>query len=275
MVNWVYVLKCEDDYTYIGQTSRLYARFFEHVTGRGGYNTHIHKPNKLLGLYRVNSNASFIKYRKMVELGEYNPFVINDWNDTGDYLMVEDFITERFMHDADPEWWKIRGGKHTRKLTYKEIIEGNPTKRLAKKDVVDRPLCKCGLPSEVKLAKDKQKIYFVCALSNIWESFFGVLDVDNKCDFYEVYKDDTRVKKRYEKIVIRQNESWIENLPETLYKIAREPCISCGKTGYLPIFNKGRRQLCQTCLFEKYDELKTKYEIPCSIPKESDDQWSP
>ena len=38
-MKWVYILQCENDYYYIGETSRLYRRFWEHQDGMGGLNT--------------------------------------------------------------------------------------------------------------------------------------------------------------------------------------------------------------------------------------------
>ena len=50
-----------------------------------------------------------------------------------------------------------------------------------------------------------------------------------------------------------------------MYKINPEPCISCNKTGYLPIFNNSSKRLCQTCISTKYDYLKEKYSKICLI----------
>jgi len=35
-MRWVYILQCEDSYFYVGETSRLYRRFWEHQDGLGG-----------------------------------------------------------------------------------------------------------------------------------------------------------------------------------------------------------------------------------------------
>ncbi len=61
-----------------------------------------------------------------------------------------------------------------------------PIHKIPEDDIVDRPLCKCGMPSEVKLSKDKTKIYFVCALKNTWPDI-PFLKVGNPCDFWELY----------------------------------------------------------------------------------------
>lgn len=36
-MRWVYILRCENDYFYIGETSRLYRIFWEHQEGCGGF----------------------------------------------------------------------------------------------------------------------------------------------------------------------------------------------------------------------------------------------
>jgi len=62
----------------------------------------------------------------------------------------------------------------------------NPIDHIPVDSIVDRPLCKCRCPSEVKLSKDKSKIYFVCALNNVWFNYSG-LQMDAPCDFWKLY----------------------------------------------------------------------------------------
>ena len=64
-----------------------------------------------------------------------------------------------------------------------------PIDRIPEEEIVDRPLCKCGMPSEVKLSKDKTKIYHVCAIKNVWVDFFKGIDVDEPCDFWKICAD--------------------------------------------------------------------------------------
>ena len=263
MVHWVYVLECDDDYIYVGETTRLYRRFNEHITSRGGANTIKHKPKKLIGLYKVNDNYSFMRYRKTIKTGEYNRFIIDDWENEGDNLLIENHITERFLYERREndsyggglEWYKVRGGKYT-----KESNSRNPIETIPVDSIVDRPLCKCHCPSEVKLSKDKSKIYFVCALKNVWGDFFADLDIDEPCDFWQLYTEDSYVKIQYENIKARSKESWVLNVPFSRYKINSEPCIFCSKTGYIGVFNNGTRRLCSSCLMNNYDSLKEKYD---------------
>ena len=51
MVHWVYIVECNDNFIYVGETEYIYKRLQQHITGKGGKNTHAHIPNKLIGLY--------------------------------------------------------------------------------------------------------------------------------------------------------------------------------------------------------------------------------
>jgi predicted GIY-YIG superfamily endonuclease len=288
MGHWIYVLECEDDYIYIGETRRLYRRFTEHLTSRGGSNTNKHKPYKLIGLYKVNENHSFMKYRNTIKSGQYNRFILDDWEEDADnYLLIENRITERFLYERREndcyggglEWYKVRGGKYTRE-TLEEIVdrykgasekEGreymsrNPIESIPVDTIVDRPLCKCNYPSEVKLSKDKSNIYFVCALKNVWGDFFSDLEINKSCNFWELYTDDREIKHNYEIVKAMSKEKWILNLPLTVYKNNPESCISCGNSDYIGIFNNGVRRVCQTCIVKNYSSLKEEYENKCMI----------
>lgn len=264
MVHWVYVLECEDDYIYVGETTRLFTRFREHLEHRGGANTYRHTPLRLIGLYKVNENNSFMEYRKAVLSGDYNRFLLENWDTDGDNLLIENHITERFFFErrdkAGGLEYKVRGGKYTRDDDDTVFLDYSPTiRRMPKEKIVDRPLCKCGNPSEVKLSKDKSKIFFVCALNNVWPEFCSNLEVGTACNFWQSYSEDIPVKTKYESVKVLSREVWIANIPLSQYKIHPEPCISCQKTNYVAIFNDGTRRLCQTCLATKYDSLKEQY----------------
>lgn len=223
MVHWVYVLECEDNYIYVGETKRLYGRFDEHLKSRGGSNTINHKPNRLIGLYKVNQNHSFIRYRNTIKTGQYNRFIIDDWENDGDNLLIENHITQRFLYERrENEWYKIRGGKYTRKtmdetaarykwVTEKEgrvCVSRNPIDSISVDSIVDRPLCNCNYPSEVKLSKDKSNIYFICALKNIWMDFFSDLQINKPCNFWKPYTEDKDLKAQYEILKIRSREKY-------------------------------------------------------------------
>ena len=74
----------------------------------------------------------------------------------------------------------------------------NPIDGIAEDIIIDRPMCKCGYLSEVKLSKDKCNIYFVCSLKNVWGEFFSDLHVGSPCDFWQLYTEDAQMKHSYE-----------------------------------------------------------------------------
>jgi hypothetical protein len=228
MVHWVYILECDDKYVYVGETIHLYSRFRQHVSGRGGFNTGTHTPNKLVGLYKVSANSAFVKYRDALLSGEYNPSILREWYEGGNNLLVENRITERLFYErrentkygCGNEWYKVRGGKYT-KSSLDEIVmqyrwasekEGrtcwvrNPISDIPEKTIVDRPLCKCMYPSEVRLSKDGTKIYFVCAMRNIWDEFSTYLAYNSPCDFWKLFMEDNDITSTYntkDKCIIR------------------------------------------------------------------------
>jgi predicted GIY-YIG superfamily endonuclease len=279
MGHWIYILECDDEYIYIGETTRLFRRFREHIYKNGAVNTHLHKPYRLIGLYKLGDNYSFYQYRTKIKNNEYDKFIIENWGDdeNSDNLLVENHFTELFMHLRkdenndkfvfnDGEWNKVRGGKYT-----KEILS-NPTNIMDIDDILDRPLCNCGLPCEVKLSNDKTKIYFVCAIKNVWTNMEIDLDVDEPCEFFQVYNDDVYIKKQYELIQPQLKEQWIMHLPISAYKINPEPCISCNKQHYVPLWCFGKtRRVCQSCFSNKYDILKEKYDITSKCMITDDD----
>ena len=295
MVHWVYITECVELYIYVGETTRLFRRFNEHDCGRGSVNTSRHKPLYLVGLYKVADNISFMKYRKHIQNNEYDFFTIKNWgtDDSGN-LEVENHLTERLFYErkdnheygTGEEWYRVRGGKYTRKNldnsleSAKELcdipnrIKGTlkmttPIDKMKESEIVDRPLCHCSYPCEVKLSKDKNCIYFVCALKNAWDTeSMGCLKTDEFCDFYKVYDEDIYIKKQYE---INQTKvgAWCNNIPGALgdYNILK-PCIKCNKEDYIPVYAyHHKRSVCQSCFGIYNNELKNKYHTGVILKK--------
>ncbi len=209
MVHWVYILKCEDDFIYVGETEHIFKRFDQHLKGRGAKNTSMHIPHTLIGLYKVSDNYSFYEYRTQSDIKT----VVDNWAiNTGNHLFIENKITERLFYErrnnseygSHNEWYRVRGGKYTRDYMdfalhhakawserSNRIIGSyratSPIFRMSENEIVDRPLCKCGMPAEVKLSKDKSKVYFVCATKNVWPDFYKFLTVSPSCDFWELF----------------------------------------------------------------------------------------
>jgi hypothetical protein len=286
MVHWIYVFKCEDDYIYVGETTRLYRRFTEHLRSKGSINTDRHKPEKLIGLYKVSDNYSFFNYRNIIIKNEYNKYLIEDWglNEGCGNLEVENHITERYFYErkdndnygSGNEWYKVRGGKYT-KQSLENIVEGyknasenkgvsffarNPIYNINPMNIVDRPLCNHGYLSEVKISMDKKYIYFICSLRNVWDNFYGDIEVESPCNFYKIYDEDIYVKKQYEINNEKIKDPLFLNIPKLMNKYIMDNCVICNKVDYDPVFAYGsRRKLCQHCLSHKYDDIKNKYVI--------------
>jgi hypothetical protein len=278
MVHWIYILECEDRYLYIGETTRLYRRFTEHQRGGGAMNTSRHYPEKLVGLYKVSDNYSFLQYRNCILKNDFNKYIINNWGDddsanleienhfTELYMYLRNKKDENFMYD-DGQWNKVRGGKYT-----KDVWK-NPTLLMNDKDTIDRPNCNCLVPAEVKLSKDKKIIYFVCSLKNVWENFYKGLIIDEPCDFYKVYSDDAIPRKIYEIAEAKIKEKWGSNVPIT-DSIYPDPCIKCKTTDYIPFYSwYNNRRICRECILNNYSELSKEYltSKTCFIEDEDSD----
>jgi predicted GIY-YIG superfamily endonuclease len=269
MVHWIYILECEDEYIYIGETTRLYRRFSEHQNGGGSVNTRCHSPQKLIGLYKVAENSSFLKYRDSILNNIFNKNIIRDWGEEEfDNLQVENHFTEIFLHlrsssstknflYEDGYWQKIRGGKYT-KDTWK-----NPVLNIKSDAILDRPNCHCLVPAEVKISKDKTKIYFVCALKNIWSDFYNTtLEVGEPCEFFQLYTEDAIVRTKYHVAEKKITENWCKNIPITKKSFYPDPCIFCNTINYIPYYSWYElRRICQECILNRFEELKKKYDI--------------
>ena len=200
-MHWIYILECQDDRLYVGETTRLYRRFLEHWGGEGGVNTRVYKPLRIAAIYKVQTIGKFENYDYDTdwvinndpknERGIYRKWKMIDFEDDkeGEYnnLDVENYITELLMLKYDASR-KIRGGKYTRDdCNYKKP-----------EDVSDRlPFCDCGYPCDIKKCKDKNSLYFRCARKNMWESFRSSFDCEEPCKFYKEYTHDETLRSIY------------------------------------------------------------------------------
>lgn len=292
MVHWVYILECNDKFIYVGETIHLYKRLTQHIGGKGGKNTHAHIPKRLIGLYKVNDNQSFYDYSRNIKSNIFNSDIINNWASSGDNLFIENRFTERLFYErrnnheygTGKEWYRVRGGKYTRSdldqsMYHAEqlckrpnrvpgsLMMTTPIDSKAPDDIVDRPLCKCNMPCEVKISNDKKTIYFVCALKNVWSDFYKYIEVDDPCDFYRVYSDDRVIRTEWEIAKKKIWEQWCSNIPSTTSHYPA-PCIKCNTADYIPMYSwYHSRSICQSCILSKYDELKREYSLSseCAI----------
>ena len=176
-MHWVYVLQSEEGDIYVGETVRLFRRWNEHQTGRGGINTSNGDYTTIIGLYSVVNNRSFSRFLEDDEVWRCERYW-NDDVDKQDALEIENFITERYLTDRGITHYSIRGGKYTTEDRCENFcFSGGTCKK-------DRPLCKCGYPCEVKIKNDKTKIYFVCPVPDWIEGF----TIPEKCNFWEEYQ---------------------------------------------------------------------------------------
>jgi len=174
-MKWVYILKC-DDFYYVGETSRLYRRFWDQIESLNDISVNI------VAIYKVNIISNFIKYNNYVNdfLNKINDHVVYKhsalkllkyWDTNccvGDDLRAEQNITKCLM---TKDLTKIRG-QYTRY------------------DIHDLPLCKCGLPCDV--SKHQDMFYFRCVKNNMWDGFKEEFKIyDEPCKFYMKYTKDS------------------------------------------------------------------------------------
>lgn len=279
MVHWIYILKCEDDIFYVGETKRLYRRFWEHNDGKGGKNTSIFNPIEIVAIYKMQELAQFFKYNmNVVDFleKEKNGIIIkydsspldyfntdefladNDYFD-GYNLFVENNIAECLMIHNKENWRNIRGGKYTK---FKDYNYTFPINNYMK----EIPLCKCGLPCDVK-SNFESNFYFRCPKKNMWDDFRDDFYIEtNPCNFYLEYTKDLELRNKSNKTLLKLDKLyntsyWLKELIGCQYEF----CVGgCGKEydGDTCIRYRGRAiNLCYNCFYHKNDELKNKYSL--------------
>jgi len=268
-MKWVYILKCEDDHFYVGETSRLYRRFWEHQSGNGGVNTSILKPQQIVAIYKVDTICKFIDYNDYVNKivdgiwhDSYNGFKLRDFdvnNEYSDNLEAENTIAECFMIHHK-EWQKIKGGKYTRFDIDYTFPENEYLKQL--------PLCNCGLPCDIK-KNDNNFLFFRCAKKNMWGKMKEEFGIEDPCTFFMEYTKDKQLRmnemKQFEdrKIILKElfkKSSWLEKV-DIGYS-----CIGCGSTTKATInYSNQPRTICYDCFINKNEEIAKKYIGKCLI----------
>lgn len=264
-MKWVYILKCSNDVYYIGETKRLYRRFWEHIAGNGGVNTTIFEAENIIAIYSVGRICKFKEYNNKIRNNEMNiyfdrcQYILDDFNkDDEKYesLEAENYITECMMINNKDKMDKIRGGKYVRfNCEYKF-----PNRE----ELKDLPLCNCGIPCDVK--KTKNYLYFRCAKKNLWDDLKETFEIEEEaCNYYLKYDMDVNyyVKYNEKKNKIQnlvKNSPWLYNLVGSMH----EQCIGgCGKTyddENTIRYSKKAINLCFDCFIDKNDELKKQYQ---------------
>lgn len=268
-MRWVYILKCSDDYYYVGETKRLYRRFGEHQKGIGGINTTTYIPEGIVSIYKISTLCKFFEYDNIVMNKIYNIYfnrcdtLLTEFNNTEDdeydNLFAENNITECLMLNNKDNWKKIRGGKYTRF----DIEYPLPINEYIK----NLPLCKCGLPCDIKKNEEQNYLFFRCAKKNMWSKMKDKFEIEeDPCNYFMKYTKDIEYKKCYEqqkkKIIDVVNKSyWLKQLVGSHYEF----CVGgCGKEydeNNTIRYSRRAINLCFDCFINKNDELSKKYNI--------------
>jgi len=274
-MHWVYILRCEGGYYYVGETSRLYRRFWEHEDGMGGLNTSVYRPECIVAIYKAVTLDKFIKYNCNVLdttrcETSYHRMAIERFDDDSndyDHLNAENNIAECLMLHNPLEWQKIRGGKYTRFNVRYKFPENDSIKQL--------PLCNCRLPCDIRKNEQQHYLYFRCAKKNMWDEFRDMFDIEESpCNFYEEYvidkplriQEKSRYTDRKQKIhELMKRSFWLRNVPVFDNKNPIGCVGGCHKNyeNYSKIsYGYTERTLCWDCFVNINDQLKSDYERP-------------
>jgi hypothetical protein len=193
-MHWVYVLQSSESKSiYVGETIRLYRRWWEHNDGKCK-TTCDDTYDKVIGLYNVSSNYSFIYHREnMVNHAKGAYSCQKYWGideDKQKALELERHITERYIVDRGVQkCYTIYGSFYLNDDRCENFYFSDKCKNYVR----DRPLCNCGYPCEVKMKQDKTKIYFTCPVPDWIEGF----DTDDRCKFYQEFEPYRKILECY------------------------------------------------------------------------------
>ena len=270
-MHWIYILKCKNGYYYVGETKRLWRRFWEHDKGNGCINTSIFIPENIVAIYKVHVLGRFFDYNNRIVnnsfniyfnrndklLNKFNNHEVDDYDNDYDHLFIENNITECLMINNKDNWKKIRGGKYTRF----DIDYSLPNNKY----IENLPICKCGLPCDIRKNEEHNYLYFRCAKKNMWSEMKEEFNIkEEPCNFFMKYTKDVEYNIKYnkKKKILRDlvNMSfWLNQLIGEQY----EYCIGgCGKEydGENTIRYSGQSiNLCYDCFINKNIELSKKY----------------
>lgn len=184
-MHWVYVLKCQGNYIYVGETERLYRRLNEHCNKQNGASTIRSPIETLMALYKVESDCKLIdKEKDPIHFDMSSKDYLTP--DKTSALYLENNITKMCMQSMGPQWNKVFGGKYHKGY--------RPSFNPGKDCKFNRPFCNCRLPADIKEYNGNK--YWRCAKKNIWDrlKIYLIHDLDfdyleNCCNFYKNFKE--------------------------------------------------------------------------------------
>ncbi len=262
-MHWIYILKCVNDVYYVGETTRLYTRLWEHYDGRGGINTSSYIPEDVVAIYKAPILHNFFCYDYNVINNIHNIYFdrhkLDSFNDIDDdeydFLWVENNIAECLMLNHKDDGKTIRGGKYIRFEVEYNFQTNEHMKSF--------PLCHCGLPCDVK--KNDNYLYFRCAKKNMWSGLKEKFDIHHEpCKYFKKYTKDIEYKVNHENKIkyisdLTSKSNWLQHLVGCHY----EHCIGgCGKEydeNNTIRYSRKAINLCFDCFVNKNDELSKKY----------------
>lgn len=277
-MHWIYILRCDNNVIYIGETTRLYTRLIEHKNGKGSDTTREFKPYKLMGIYKLIKDG--LTFDSPINKDMYEQGFIDENKSWG--LELENQITLMYMKAMNTKWDNVYGGKYH--IGYRPEINPSNIK-------IFRPYCKCKLPADINIYNNKK--YWRCCKKNRWDGLNEFLETKldfpslEPCDFYKEYKacqqyecenfiyGDTKRKELFKDLI--KKSSWIANIPCEVDDEVGE-CVNCDcyvwcdRTGnynpngiIYPFSNDAvldldnRRLLCKNCFVDYNDELSKTY----------------
>lgn len=265
-MHWVYILECDGGRLYVGETTRLFRRFWEHNGGKGGVNTTMYRPRNIVAVYKVQTIGKFTAYDYDVNwtitedptnsLNKYRAVKLfnfdKDEEGRYDHLDVENAVTECLgMHRSD-KWNDIKGGKYIRQ----DILYKRPDN----KDILRLPLCDCGYPCDIRKNKEKNCLFFRCARKNMWDDFKDMFDVrDEPCKFYKEYTHDLPLRRAEEdrslkyRRLLAKSSNWLRCAPEDDID-----CVCCGEESYIGVNLEFKRAVCEDCFLNRNEEAESK-----------------
>lgn len=255
-MHWIYILQCENGGYYVGETTRLVTRFYEHFSGRGGTNTLLNPPESVVAIYPLHKIFKFINFIEDNKMYIFD----NDVEDENiDNLHIENFITEVLMKNNEDIIQLIRGGKYTKLNTINQVPSD---------DFLDKlPICDCGLPCDIHKNHEEDFIYFRCPKKNFYPRLIEQFSVDDDaCNFFERFEMYDEVKTKWEKHrdelkILFKKCDWLHCIPRFVENNSNDSsCVSCKKMWYSRIIHKGSSiNLCFDCFKDKYDELEHRF----------------